>query len=151
VFNTIYSSRENFLEGFGGLDMSGSSLDISGALAALPVPVQQPSSSMNTSTLATAAQQVQDAKASGTLPAAAPAPTTVSGFQNNIPDGKESFENLFDPQYANASHWSSSSTNFFKGVPFKPECCQKSDYSSSTGCACLNKNKQNMMRNRGGY
>jgi hypothetical protein len=39
--------------------------------------------------------------------------------------------------------------NFFKGVPFKPECCEKSAYSNSTGCACLNNSKINEMEHNG--
>jgi hypothetical protein len=35
-------------------------------------------------------------------------------------------------------------------VDYKPECCMKSVYSNSMGCACLNDNQWNFLNKRGG-
>ena len=35
-------------------------------------------------------------------------------------------------------------------VDYKPECCMKSVYSNSMGCACLNNNQWNFLNQRGG-
>ena len=39
--------------------------------------------------------------------------------------------------------------SFFANTQFKPECCG-SNYASSGGCACMNKNQMNYINTRGG-
>jgi hypothetical protein len=127
LFNAVFSARENYLEGF-TLDISGTGQKL---LSQLPIPVQQPPvpAQQPPPALAAVQQQIQTAKA--TQEAAAT---------------QESFENLFDAQYASANNWSSiGSDDVFKGVSFKPACCAKSEYSNSSGCACLSANKIKQM------
>ena len=40
--------------------------------------------------------------------------------------------------------------DFFANNKFKPECCESSSYSSSTGCACLSAAQMNYINERGG-
>ena len=189
VFNTVFSVRENYLEGFvggSGFDPSGTAIKADPSLNMFlsshsPAPVQSGGGSTGTTGTMTKSDLISNASAaaaSGAVPEAAPDSSTegfavfdqsnnpaklgeIAAFSNiamggglptkttTMADSLEGFETLFDPQYANASHWSSSSMNFFKGVPFKPACCEKSDYSTSTGCACLNGSKINEMHHNG--
>jgi len=128
--HSVSSARSNFLEGLDKFTMDPSTNPI-----------------INT---------VQSSLASGTLPNGNPIPTTLPNgnpIPTTLPNGNpipqplasatstESFETIFDKNYANANNWNNSSLYTLQdNVKFKPECCNQSQYSTSGGCACLNSN-----------
>jgi len=59
----------------------------------------------------------------------------------------ESFTN--NDSFASAYWNNDENEDFFANTKFKPECCQNSNYSTSTGCACLSKKQENYVEQRG--
>jgi len=133
MMNSIFSCRENFMEGLETMDPSGSAL---------------------TSLMTKASSAVQDASAAG-LPIAAvaspvPIPAQSDGFVGDQkPVTTEGFDNIFGNHYSSATNWNNTNSDFFKNVPFKPECCNNSSMSNSSGCACLPPNKVQFLQHHG--
>lgn len=93
---------------------------------------------------------------------------TTEGFvgSNNTAYGPEFAENNTPGYILSPDKWTSVVTSkgdinkqqqqqnpdemdIFAGMQFKPECCPNT-YSSSEGCACLNEDAFNLLKNRGG-
>ena len=125
--NSIFSCRENYIEGLTMPDVSHNPVDVSNI-------VQAAASGQSAGKIADIVSQVA---ASGGAPVAA-APASTEGF-----------DNIFGNHYSNATHWNNTNSNFFKNVPFRPECCNNSSISTSTGCACLPPDKARFLQHHG--
>lgn len=138
LINALFSCRENFIEG-----LEGMTPDVSGGLVnALPAGGAVASTIATTAALPTTATDIMNKVSTAVSDASGNANSTVPAASTT-----ESFENIFQNHYSSASH--SGSNNFFKNVPFRPECCNTSSYSTSTGCACLSEDKIRFLRHHG--
>jgi hypothetical protein len=72
------------------------------------------------------------------------ATTTTQSFKN-----LEGFGNNFNASYSSPYWNNSSNMNFFANTKFKPECCKNSQYSNSSGCACMSNSQQGYLQKRG--
>jgi hypothetical protein len=133
--NAVVSCRENFVE---GLENIKENMDVSGGT---PPPALQ--SMMN---------KVKDS-VTPPAPASGGSTSTSAALASAIgaaaPTATEGFDNIFQNHYSGATSWNNTNDKLFQNVPFKPECCNESGISSSTGCACLSKEKASFMHHHG--
>ena len=105
-------------------------------LTASPSSVTAP-----TTTGATAAT----AAATGT--SATTAAATKAATASTTPT--EGFGNLFGASYSSPYWNNNANMDFFANTKFKPECCKNSEYSNSSGCACMPNSQQGYLQKRG--
>lgn len=138
LINAIYSCRENFVEGLEPMDNSSNGTPppaLAGMVDKATKMISDASGSLPLSTnpaLASAVASVSNGAGAGVAPA-----TT------------ESFDNIFNNHYSSATHWNNTNSDFFKNVPFKPQCCENSSISNSSGCACLSPEKIHFLQHHG--
>lgn len=135
LINAIYSCRENFVEGLQPMDNSSNGTpppELAGMVSKATQMISDASGSLPTSN-----------------PALASAVASVSSGAAVAPATTESFDNIFNNHYSSATHWNNTNSDFFKNVPFKPQCCENSSISNSSGCACLSPEKQHFLQHHG--
>jgi hypothetical protein len=139
LINALYSCRENFVEGLEPMDNSSNGTpppELAGMVSKATGMISDASGSLPTSNPALAS-----ALASVSSGAAASAGVT--------PAATEGFDNIFNDHYSSATHWNNTNSDFFKNVPFKPQCCENSPISNSSGCACLSPEKIHFLHRHG--
>lgn len=79
--------------------------------------------------------------------AAATAAATKAATASTTPT--EGFGNLFGASYSSPYWNNNANMDFFANTKFKPECCKNSEYSNSSGCACMPNSQQGYLQKRG--
>lgn len=87
------------------------------------------------------------ATAAATGTAAATAAATKAATASTTPT--EGFGNLFGASYSSPYWNNNANMDFFANTKFKPECCKNSEYSNSSGCACMPNSQQGYLQKRG--